>query len=176
MKRFFGALAPLGLALAGCSSTARPDYVAMAPQPAPLAAVTPRDKLDQRIAEQAKLHHIPASLIHTVVKRESNYNPSLRHGPYWGLMQIRHDTAQSMGYRGPASGLLDADTNMTYAVAYLANAFRIAKGDERKAVRLYAGGYYYEAKRQGLLSQIHPAPGAETAVAQEPTTLQLAAE
>ena len=42
-------------------------------------------------------------------------------------MQIRHDTAQGMGYQGPASGLLDADTNLTFAVPYLANAYKLSR-------------------------------------------------
>jgi soluble lytic murein transglycosylase-like protein len=49
---------------------------------------------------------------------------------------------------------------MTYAVAYLANAYRVAGGDERRAIRLYAGGYYYEAKRKGLLDELHQAPAS----------------
>src|SRR5919205_3226657 len=69
-------------------------------------------------------------------------------------MQIRYDTARAMGYGGPASGLLDANTNLTYAVPYLANAYRVAGGNPDRAVSLYAGGYYYEAKRKGLLSQL----------------------
>ncbi|HXY59589.1 MAG TPA: lytic transglycosylase domain-containing protein [Methylocystis sp.] len=157
MKRICGAVAPFLLALSGCSSTTQPDFVATAPDAAPVAT-TAREKLDLRIAEQAKAQNVPESLIHAIVKRESNYNPSLKHGPYWGLMQIRHDTARSMGYQGPASGLLDPETNMTYAVAYLANAYRVARGDERRAVKLYAGGYYYEAKRKGLLGELRPAP------------------
>jgi soluble lytic murein transglycosylase-like protein len=60
-----------------------------------------------------------------------------------------------MGYRGAVEGLLDADTNMTYAVKYLAGAYRVAGGNHDRAVRYYAAGYYYAAKRQGL-----PAPGS----------------
>ena len=70
-------------------------------------------------------------------------------------MQIRHDTARGMGYDGPASGLLDAETNLTYAVPYLANAYMLADGNEARAIQLYAGGYYYEAKRRGMLGLLH---------------------
>ena len=66
-------------------------------------------------------------------------------------MQIRYATARGMGYRGAVSGLLDANTNLTYAVPYLANAYRVSGGNPDRAVALYAGGYYYEAKRKGLL-------------------------
>ena len=89
------------------------------------------------------------------MRRESNYNPAAKHGPYFGLMQIRHDTARSMGYEGAPSGLLDAETNLTYAVPYLANAYMLANGDEARAIQLYAAGYYNEAKRRGMLSKLH---------------------
>jgi len=55
-----------------------------------------------------------------------------------------------MGYRGDAAGLLDADTNMTYAVKYLAGAYRVAGGNPDRAVHYYASGYYYAAKRRGM--------------------------
>ena len=115
------------------------------------------EALDARIAYHAKAYKLPESLVHAVVRRERKYNPSLKHGPFWGLMRIRHDTARSMGYMAPPTGLLDPETNLTYAVAYLANAFRVAQGDAQRAIRLYANGYYYEAKRQGLLGEMRTA-------------------
>jgi len=66
-------------------------------------------------------------------------------------MQIKLATARGVGYTGTAQGLLDPDTNLTYAVKYLAGAYRAAGGDQNRAVAYYAGGYYYAAKRQGLL-------------------------
>lgn len=157
MKKTIGAPA-LALFLAGCTSTDPSGYMASAQNEGAQEGKSPRrELLDRRIAHHAAAYKIPESLIHAVVQRESKYNPTLRHGPYWGLMQIRHDTARSMGYTGPAAGLLDAETNLTYAVAYLANAYRVAQGDERRAVRLYASGYYFEAKRRGLLGAMRPA-------------------
>lgn len=150
------------LALAGCQSSAPSDYVASAPETEAetalsLAGLRGGDALSARIAHYAKLHSVPESLVHAQIKRESGYNPSAKNGPFWGLMQIRYATARGMGYRGDPAGLLDADTNLAYAVPYLANAYLVAGGDERRAMRLYAGGYYYEAKRQGLLGELHTA-------------------
>ena len=88
-----------------------------------------------------------------VIVRESNYNPAARNGPYYGLMQISHATASGMGYRGAPAGLLNADTNLRYAVRYLAGAYMTAGGNEDQAVRFYARGYYYDAKRAGLLEK-----------------------
>lgn len=110
-------------------------------------------ELDILIVKYAGHYQVPVELVRRVVDRESTFNPGARNGPYWGLMQIRHDTARTMGYRGSAEGLLDAETNLRYAVKYLRGAFLTADGDHDRAVRLYARGYYYDAKRKGLLRE-----------------------
>ncbi|MBB3423496.1 hypothetical protein FHT85_000455 [Rhizobium sp. BK312] len=107
------------------------------------------------IQKYAKLYEIPESLIHRVVHRESRYNPkAYNRAGYFGLMQIKYNTAKSMGYEGPASGLLDAETNIKYAAKYLRGAWMTAdskvQNKEANAVQLYARGYYYDAKRKGL--------------------------
>lgn len=109
--------------------------------------------VDGLIGKYAATYDVPESLIRRVVQRESGYNPRARNGPYLGLMQIRHDTARSMGYGGPASGLLDAETNLKYAVKYLRGAYVVAGYNSDRAIRLYARGYYYDAKRAGLLDE-----------------------
>lgn len=110
--------------------------------------------IDGLIAKYAALYDVPESLIRRVVKRESGYNPRARNGPYLGLMQIRHDTARSMGYSGSASGLLDAETNLKYAVRYLRGAYLVAGYNSDGAIRYYSRGYYYDAKHMGLLDEV----------------------
>ena len=39
---------------------------------------------------------------------------------------------------------------MTYALRYLAGAYRAAGGNENRAIALYSRGYYYQAKAQGF--------------------------
>jgi soluble lytic murein transglycosylase-like protein len=86
---------------------------------------------------------------------ESRYNAHLvGRGGTIGLMQIKLATARSLGYTGTAEGLRDPDTNLAYAVKYLAGAYRAAGGDHDRAVRYYAGGYYYAAKRRRAESRI----------------------
>lgn len=109
--------------------------------------------LDGLIARYAAIYGVPASLVHRVVRRESGYNPRARNGPYWGLMQIRADTARTMGFRGEPSDLLDAETNLRYGVKYLAGAWMVADGNADRAVGFYSRGYYYDAKRKGLLEE-----------------------
>jgi soluble lytic murein transglycosylase-like protein len=99
--------------------------------------------LDAMIAQHAAANGLPESLVHRVVMRESGYNPRARNpSGALGLMQIKHATARGAGYSGSASGLLDAETNLTYAVKYLAGAYQAAGGNANRAVALYQSGYH----------------------------------
>ena len=113
-----------------------------------------RPELDRLITYYAKLNNIPEDLVHRVVKRESTYNPRAYHSGNYGLMQIRYNTAKGLGYEGPAEGLFDAETNLKYATKYLAGAWMVADNQNDGAVKLYASGYYYHAKRKGLLDTL----------------------
>jgi soluble lytic murein transglycosylase-like protein len=110
-------------------------------------------KLDDLIAKYAGYYDVPEALVHRVVKRESGYNPGARNGSYYGLMQISAATARTMGYRGTPAGLLDPDTNLRFAVKYLRGAYIVGGYSQEAAVRHYARGYYYDAKRMGLLEE-----------------------
>lgn len=111
-------------------------------------------EMQQLVSHYANVYDMPESLIHRVIRRESGYNPTARNGSYYGLMQIDPRTARTMGYAGPASGLLDAETNLIYAGKYLRGAWLVAQGSEDRAVMWYSKGYYYEAKRMGLLDEV----------------------
>ena len=102
------------------------------------------------VAKHARLNGVPESLVYRVIRIESGGNPAAVSKGNYGLMQIRLGTAKAMGYQGDADGLLDADTNMTYAVKYLSGAYRVAGGDHSRAIALYQRGYYYEAKAKGI--------------------------
>ena len=132
-------------ALAGCGG--KPDRVASRAPMAPGA--TP--EMLALVHKYAGIHDIPESRLHRIIQRESGYNPAARNGPYYGLMQILPQTARTMGYEGPPEGLLDAETNLMYAGKYLRGAWLVSGGSEDRAVMWYAKGYYYEAKRKGLL-------------------------
>jgi soluble lytic murein transglycosylase-like protein len=106
--------------------------------------------LDALIARHAAANNIPEDLVRRVIKRESGGRAHVVSAGNYGLMQIKLPTARSMGYTGTAAGLLDADTNMTYAVKYLAGAYRVAGGNASRAVHYYAAGYYYAAKAKGM--------------------------
>nr|WP_245432670.1 transglycosylase SLT domain-containing protein [Mesorhizobium loti] len=112
-----------------------------------------RGEVDRLIAKYAVLYEVPVELVRSVVKRESTFNPLAYNNGHWGLMQIKHATARGMGYGGSPKGLFDAETNLKYAVKYLRGAFLVANGDYKRADRLYQTGYYYDAKRKGLLEE-----------------------
>lgn len=119
----------------------------------PFVSSTKNTNLNQLIAKYSALYDVPEHLVHHVVRRESNYNPTAVHSGNWGLMQIRYNTARGMGYDGSPTGLLDAETNLKYAVKYLRGAWIVADKDAKKADWLYRTGYYFQAKKKGLLDE-----------------------
>src|ERR1700723_2309098 len=125
----------------------------------PADARAQRSQYEELVAKHAQANGVPVALVHRVIVRESRYNASLvGRGGTIGLMQIKLATARSLGYTGTAEGLRDPDTNLAYAVKYLAGAWRAANGNHDRAVHYYAGGYYYAAKRQRLEHGRHPEP------------------
>ncbi len=135
----------LPAALAACGGRAPEPDVSRSPQgPA---------EINRLITKYARIYDMPERLIHETVRRESGYNPAARNGPYYGLLQIHPQTAQTMGFRGDPAQLLDAETNLIYAGKYLRGAWLVSGGRYDAAHSWYRRGYYYEAKRLGLLEE-----------------------
>lgn len=128
-----------------------------------------RAQYESMVAAHAAANGVPAELVHRVIVRESRYRPNAVSKGNYGMMQIKLATARGLGYTGDAQGLLDPNTNLTYAVKYLAGAYRAAHGNHDQAVRYYAGGYYYAAKRQRLeqIAQTEPAASPFDSFAQQ---------
>ena len=116
-------------ALCGCAQVAF----------APAALAGPHDAL---IARHAAANGVPEQLVRRVIRIESRGNAAAANAGNYGLMQIRLGTARGVGYVGEAEGLLDPDINLTYAVKYLAGAYRAAGCDSDRAVSYYQRGYY----------------------------------
>jgi soluble lytic murein transglycosylase-like protein len=113
--------------------------------------------LDPLIARYAHRHGVPEHLLRRLIAKESGYNAAAFNHRYYGLMQITYVTARGMGYHGTPRGLLDPEVNLTYGVPYLANAYRLANGNEARALRLYSSGFYYLAKRRHALGEMRTA-------------------
>ncbi|GGA95486.1 transglycosylase SLT domain-containing protein [Allosediminivita pacifica] len=147
----------LPLALAACAqgpdlAKLEADAPHFAAQSVPLYPnETP--ELRASINKWADHYELPRSLVHRLAIRESTHRPWARNGPYWGLLQILPATARSMGFQGSSQDLLDADTNLQYALKYLRGAYLVADEDPDDAIKWYARGYYYEAKKKGLLEE-----------------------
>lgn len=144
LRRLCGLLLPLVLAACGASEPVT--------RAAPMA-LYPGETMEIRalVERYADYYDVPPSLVHRVIQRESDYRPHARNGPYYGMMQILPETARQMGFRGQPSDLLDAETNLRYAVRYLRGAWLVSDGNEAEAVGWYARGYYYEARDRCLL-------------------------
>jgi hypothetical protein len=139
---------------------------------------------DALITKHASTNGVPESLVRRVIYIESKGNPRVISKGNFGLMQIRLGTARSMGYGGTAEGLLDADTNMTYAVKYLATAYRAAGCSEERAIAYYQRGFYKRPvsncgpRRAPAVVQVaakEPAPAAEAKVQQLTAAERIAA-
>lgn len=145
-RRSFIALC--ALSLAACASK-----VPSQPPKRPASPLHPNEtpQLRASINRWADHYDIPRSLVHRLAIRESTHNPSARNGPYYGLLQILPQTARTMGFRGQPNDLLNADTNLEFAGKYLRGAWLLSDGDQATAIGWYARGYYYEAKRRGML-------------------------
>ncbi|HEV3500202.1 MAG TPA: lytic transglycosylase domain-containing protein [Bradyrhizobium sp.] len=125
----------------------------------PEIAFAQRAQYDALVATHATANGVPEALVHRVIVRESRYQAHLvGRGGTIGLMQIKLATARGLGYTGDAAGLRDPNTNLTYAVKYLAGAYRAAGGDHNRAMHYYASGYYYAAKRERLAHGRHGPP------------------
>ncbi len=147
------ALSATALALGGCAQGQTRS--SLRPPERPDVPLFPNEtpQLRRLIEAAAAANDVPVSLVQRVVVRESTHRPQVRNGPYYGLMQILPATARSMGFKGRPADLLDAETNLKYAVRYLRGAWLVSGGDEAAAVQWYARGYYFEAKRLGLLEE-----------------------
>ena len=117
------------------------------PEPEALAIVAealPRGRTAfiATITREAQRHGLPTALADAVVHVESGYDP----GAFGavgeiGLMQVRPATAAMMGHLGSASDLFVPETNIRLGVAYLAGAWRLARGDLCTALAKYRAGH-----------------------------------
>ncbi|WP_298912040.1 lytic transglycosylase domain-containing protein [uncultured Roseobacter sp.] len=150
-RRLFLALSGASLLSACAGSPPTPSEPPLYPNETP--------ELRRLINQYADFYELPRPLVHKLAIRESTHRPWARNGPYYGLLQILPETARTMGFRGQPDDLLDAETNLKYAGKYLRGAWLLSDGDQDTAIMWYARGYYYEAKRRGLLVETGLRPG-----------------
>jgi soluble lytic murein transglycosylase-like protein len=139
-------------ALSACADAAKRP-VARPDQKEPPLFPNETPGLRKKINYWADHYEVPRALVHRLAVRESTHRPWAVNRPYYGLLQILPATARSMGFQGKPKDLLDADVNLKYAVKYLRGAWLLSDGSFDTAVKHYSRGYYYAAKRRGMLRE-----------------------
>jgi len=94
------------------------------------------------IVREAESRGLPPAVADAVTSVESGYDPNRVGGVgEVGLMQVRPQTAAMLGYKGSVADLFEPDVNIRYGVAYLAEAWNLAKGDLCRALMKYRAGH-----------------------------------
>ncbi len=101
------------------------------------AAPTIRDL----VTRHARENGVPEKLAAAVVNIESQFNPRARGGSALGLMQIKYDTARSVGYVGGVTALLTPETNLRFGMKILADAYKASNGDLCMTLARYQSGH-----------------------------------
>jgi hypothetical protein len=97
------------------------------------------------IEREAKTRGLPAEIADAVARIESGYETSaVGLAGERGLMQVMPPTAAMLGFKGSPAELADPETNIRYGVEYLAEAWKIAKGDLCRALMKYRAGHNEE--------------------------------
>lgn len=85
----------------------------------------------------------PKSLVAAIIHVESGGNPrTVGRAGEIGLMQIKLQTARSVGYTGNRRGLFDPATNVRYGTAYLDIALGRTHGNLCQAATLFNAGVF----------------------------------
>jgi soluble lytic murein transglycosylase len=112
-----------------------------APAPAPPA------NLDEAVEQVASQHALPAKLIHSVIKVESNYNPNaVSSKGAMGLMQLIPSTARRFG----VSDVFDPIENLKGGARYLRYLYDLYDGDYHLALAAYNAGEGAVARYGGV--------------------------
>lgn len=97
----------------------------------------PLSQYDQIIASIAQEYRVPASLVHSIIKAESGYDPwAISSKGAMGLMQLMPVTA--IQYK--VQNVFDPRQNIEGGVKYLVDLIRLYEGDTRYVLAAYNAG------------------------------------
>ncbi len=101
-----------------------------------------RAEIRKIIEHETARTNLPADIAEAVVFVESGYNSAVvGSADELGLMQLRLETAATLGFKGNAAELAEPDLNIHYGVLYLSRAWRLAGGDLCRALVKYRSGH-----------------------------------
>ncbi|WP_354135681.1 transglycosylase SLT domain-containing protein [Bradyrhizobium sp. LB11.1] len=102
---------------------------------------TSRAEIRKIIEREAARTNLPADIAEAVVFVESGYNSAvIGSAGELGLMQVRLETAATLGFKGNATELAEPDLNIHYGVLHLSRAWRLAGGDLCRTLMKYRAG------------------------------------
>jgi len=106
-----------------------------------------QEDIDAAIDEAAARHHVDPSLVRSVVKVESNFNPNaLSRKGAMGLMQLMPSTARSLNVSNP----FDPQQNVDAGVRHLRKLLDSYGGDVRLSLAAYNAGPGAVARSAGV--------------------------
>ena len=101
-----------------------------------------RAEIRKIIEHETARTNLPADIAEAVVFVESGYNSAVvGSAGELGLMQLRLETAATLGFKGNAAELAEPDLNIHYGVLSLSRAWRLAGGDLCRALVKYRSGH-----------------------------------
>jgi soluble lytic murein transglycosylase-like protein len=118
-----------------------------APPSAPGKSIEPSATVNPLVASIARKHDVEPSLVDSVIRVESNYNPNaVSPAGAEGLMQLIPSTARRFG----VSNSFHPQQNIEGGVRYLKYLMELYHGDERLALAAYNAGEGAVARYKGI--------------------------
>jgi Transglycosylase SLT domain len=113
----------------------------------PAANPDPSVTVNELVASIARRHDVEPSLVDSVIRVESNYNPNaVSSAGAMGLMQLIPSTARRFG----VNNTFHPEQNIEGGVRYLKYLMQLYNGDERLALAAYNAGEGAVAKYKGI--------------------------
>jgi len=121
--------------------------VSTAPPAVPKGSPDPSVTVNELVASIARRHDVEPSLVDSVIRVESNYNPNaVSSAGAMGLMQLIPSTARRFG----VNNTFHPEQNIEGGVRYLKYLMQLYNGDERLALAAYNAGEGAVAKYKGI--------------------------
>jgi hypothetical protein len=124
-----------------------PEKVVSTTPPASKPDPQPSLTVNELVANIARRHEVEPSLVDSVIRVESNYNPNaVSSAGAMGLMQLIPSTARRFG----VNNTFHPEQNIEGGVRYLKYLMQLYNGDERLALAAYNAGEGAVAKYKGI--------------------------